>query len=305
MTIDALAGLAAAATSPAAGLAAGTGPLDPRLPVAERVRRDLLSYDAQRMATPDGIRLGQELLSVVGGVTTPYATDVDGEQGPDTTARLRSFQAAQRLPDTGRFDEATFRRLVQPILAACELPAPSKGARADVVAVANRFAAHGAREISPNAGPWVRLFMAGNEGRSWAWCAGFATFVWVLAAAAAADAAAALERVRRYRSFDCDVIATRAQADGRFVEGSEVAAGRASILPGDLFLVQARERDWVHVGVVTAVRDGGRRIATVEGNTNAGGSREGLYVLARERAVTGGRASGLDFVRLPSAGAAQ
>src|SRR5438046_1958426 len=33
------------------------------------------------------------------------------------------------------------------------------------------------REVGkPNCGPWVRLYMDGNEGEQWFWCAGFATF---------------------------------------------------------------------------------------------------------------------------------
>ena len=27
----------------------------------------------------------------------------------------------------------------------------------------------------PNSGPWVRLYMNGNEGEDWLWCAGFVT----------------------------------------------------------------------------------------------------------------------------------
>ncbi|HEX9952433.1 MAG TPA: peptidoglycan-binding domain-containing protein [Rubricoccaceae bacterium] len=299
MTIDMLAGLAAGAAATTA--AKEPGPIHAALPVVDAVRRDLLTYDAQRARTEAGVRLCQELLSVYGPNAAPFATDVDGDHGEDTTRKLRAFQLAQRLPQTGQFDEPTFRALVAPILASFALPV-GKDARSAVVAAANLHAAYSAREIKPNAGPWVRTYMAGNEGAAWAWCAGFASFVWLQAAAAQADATA-VAKARRYRTFGCDEIATRAKADGRFVEGADVVAGRAAVLPGDLFLVQARERDWVHVGVVTAVRDGGRRIGTVEGNTNSGGSREGLYVLARERSVAGGRASGLDFVRCPFAAA--
>ena len=97
------------------------------------------------------------------------------------------------------------------------------------------------------------------------------------------------------------MIAQRAIEDGRFVSGHYVYNGQEAILPGDLFLVQSRKGDWVHVGIVGAVRNGGREIGTIEGNTNAGGSREGLYVLERNRRVTAARYSGLDFVRCPFA----
>ena len=295
MTIDTLAGLAGAAACE------GTAGLAPELPVVAAVRRELLEYDAARAKSEAGVELFQELFSVYGPTPPRYALLVDGDKGPKSTGVAAEFQRAHGLPVSGNFDLATFRTLVAPILAACTLPTSSKGARAAIVAVANSHAAAHAREIAPNSGPWVRTYMAGNQGAAWAWCAGFASFVWLQAALAQPDPAAAFALAKRYRSFGCDVIANRAKADGRFVEGADVLSGRASILPGDLFLVQAREHDWVHVGVVTAVRDGGRRVATVEGNTNSGGGREGLYVLARERSVSGGRSSGMDFVRCPFA----
>ena len=63
--------------------------------------------------------------------------------------------------------------------------------------------------------------------------------------------------------------------------------------PADLFLVMASPSDATHTGFVESVQPDGR-IATVEGNSNDDGSREGHSVVERTR-----RATGLLYVRWP------
>ena len=82
----------------------------------------------------------------------------------------------------------------------------------------------------------------------------------------------------------CDVLATEAMADGRFVAESELAQGAVSLddLPrGSLFLIRRSSTDWTHVGVV--VTAGTEIIETIEGNTNDGGARDGYEVCRRIR----------------------
>jgi hypothetical protein len=83
--------------------------------------------------------------------------------------------------------------------------------------------------------------------------------------------------------------ATNASVAGRFGDTPEA---------GGLFLVRGeRAGDWTHMGFVEGVHldaDGmPEAIATIEGNANDAGGREGIEVCARTRGL-----GKLDFVRL-------
>ncbi len=224
----------------------------------------------------------QEWLSL-GGV----GVVVDGEFGPATAAAVRAFQRRAKLPSTGVVDQATFGRLVAPMAAALATPAFPSGTDlgAAVVAVARQHLAQGPREVGgQNCGPWVRLYMDGNQGAAWPWCAGFATFV-------VEQASAALGRTAPLgRTYSCDVLAERARGADRLVEGPLADPARA-IRPGSLFLVRRSAGDWEHVGIVCAARPDA--FHTVEGNTNDAGDREGYEVCARVRGY-----ERKDFVRI-------
>jgi hypothetical protein len=62
--------------------------------------------------------------------------------------------------------------------------------------------------------------------------------------------------------------------------------------PGDIFLVRGGRTGHCHTGLVVAVP--GERVQTVEGNTDPGGSANGIGVFQRSRPC-----AALDFVRLP------
>jgi hypothetical protein len=54
------------------------------------------------------------------------------------------------------------------------------------------------------------------------------------------------------------------------------------IQPREIFLnVRVRDKDWTHTGII--LNREGDWIHTIEGNTNAGGSREGMEVRQRMR----------------------
>ncbi len=63
--------------------------------------------------------------------------------------------------------------------------------------------------------------------------------------------------------------------------------------PGTVFLNRRVSSDWTHTGFVVEAR--GETFATIEGNTNDEGSREGYEVCARTRGY-----AKKDFVRLSS-----
>lgn len=208
----------------------------------------------------------------------------DGEFGPATEAAVIQFQKKKKLGATGVVDEATWKKLVEPMAAALNpIPPNGKPFSRLVVAYARQHLKQHPREIGgDNRGPWVRLYMDGNEGDAWFWCAGFATYC-------VRQAAESLGvEVPIGRTYSCDVIATEAKREARFIPEAS-AVGK--VKPGSLFLVRRTPSDWIHVGIV--VKAAHETFLTVEGNTNDEGSSNGYEVCARTRSY-----SGRDFVRL-------
>lgn len=223
-----------------------------------------------------GVRAVQEWLGLQG-----IHTAIDSAFGPATTAAVRQFQSRQRLRVTGDVDQTTFARLVAPMAAVLEPIAPASGAKLGdvVVAYAQQHLAQHPREIGgQNRGPWVRLYMDGNEGAEWPWCAGFATFV-------LKQACESLGCPMPVRStVSCDLLASSAQEKGCFARGA-VTRDRTRLTPGSLFLNARTAGDWVHTGIVVSLD---REVFhTIEGNTNDSGDREGYEVCARVRGYKG------------------
>ena len=267
-----------------AGASASTAASTPYTP-APTVRlpaEAVYAGDVTAGASGPRARLVQEWLTL-GGV----GVMVDGEFGPATATAVRAFQRRAKLPSTGVVDQATFARLVAPMAAALAMPAfaPGTALGTAVVAVARQHLAQNPREVGgQNSGPWVRLYMDGNQGAAWPWCAGFATFV-------LAQACAALGRAMPLgRTFSCDVLAERARGADRLVRDRPDDPAKA-VPPGSLFLVRRSPTDWEHVGIVAAARPDA--FHTIEGNTNDAGDREGYEVCTRVRGY-----DRKDFVRL-------
>lgn len=141
------------------------------------------------------------------------------------------------------------------------------------------------REVGgPNAGPWVRLFMNGQEGPAWPWCAGFVT--WVRRTVGCS--------LLSTRTFSCDLLWSAAeQARIPTLVRPTGSAAKAGLKQGALFMVTnpKNRSDRTHVGFVTGVSSDGETISTLEGNTNDAGSREGYEVCRRTRAT-----GNLDFI---------
>lgn len=146
--------------------------------------------------------------------------------------------------------------------------------KAKVVPVAELFVGWLKEASGANDGPWVEAVQrtTGNR-RGDPWCASWVNFVLQIAYAGRSPLPA---------TASCDVLLEWGRKHGRIVETPE---------PGDVFLVMRTPTDAVHTGFVT--RETPTTVHTLEGNTNAGGSREGWGVFARER-----RKAPLLFVRV-------
>jgi hypothetical protein len=211
----------------------------------------------------------QEWLSLNGLGVVP-----DGRFGPATEAAVRSFQARTKLAANGTVNQRVFAALIKPMRAALAPAAPRRSLGATFTAYARAHLKAHPREVGgQNMGPWVRLYMGGNEGPQFPWCAGFVCFV-LEQACTAMNRAMPIEA-----SVSCDSLAASAKERGLFVGEQEARDTR--IPHGALFLNRLAPRDWTHVGLVTRFEKESMR--TIEGNTNDEGSREGHEVCARTR----------------------
>jgi hypothetical protein len=219
-----------------------------------------------------GIRVKrlQEWLNIRG-----YGLVVDSDFGPVTAQAVGRFQTSARLPMTGRLDQATFAQLVLPMTRTLRRPRRRRSSLGAMIVAGGKrhLREHPIETGGQNCGPWVRLYMEGNDGSPWPWCAGFVRFL--------------LEQARQKLkaplpiagSFSCDTLAAQANDAGLFVAERDAVPG--AIPPGAFFLVRRTPTDWTHVGVVT--RSGPDAFDTIEGNTNDDGGREGFEVCARTR----------------------
>jgi len=250
------------------------------------VTRELtLDREYKRRDKGDKVRGIQEWLSLQG-----QGVSIDGAFGPATEAAVRGFQTGSGIAVTGIVDTATFAALAEPLAAAITpILATEKTLNDMILAYANQHLARHPLEVGgQNCGPWVRVYMEGNQGTDWPWCAGFACFI-------LRQAADALGKPMPFkRTFSCDVLASQAMAAGRFISAAAIAKGKVQkedIPPGSLFINRRTDNDWNHTGIAIAFHDD--HFETIEGNTNDAGDREGYEVCRRIRGY-----GGKDFVKI-------
>lgn len=225
-----------------------------------------------------------------------FRTSIDGAYGPATEVCVAAFQKKKRLPQTGIVDDATWNALVAPMRDA--LQPPKNIARLSpqmtVRKVAEQHLAQHPVEIGgDNRGPWVRLYCEGNDGRAWAWCAGFVSLIMLQAYFYREEQAP----IRG--SVSCDSLAAQARAADRFIAERDITRGRIAWeeLGGcGIFLKRRTDTDWVHAGfALDAVGEPSETVfSTIEGNTNDEGSRDGFEACRRMRGLA---RSDYDFIR--------
>ena len=203
-----------------------------------------------------------------------FNLQLDGAFGPATQRAIEAFQRKKSLSVTGTITRNTYDALFAPLdyVQAPVKPASTLGKT--LLTYSKRHLRQHPMEVGgQNRGPWVRLYMKGNEGEAWPWCAGFVSYV--LKQASQAHGV----RMPIAPTFSCDLLAASAKQKGRFLSGRK--ANPDTLTPGSIFLNRRSSTDWVHTGIVVAVHKDS--IETIEGNTNDEGSREGYEVCRRFR----------------------
>jgi hypothetical protein len=205
-----------------------------------------------------------------------FGVTIDGVFGPVTRQTIKDFQTAQHLSPSGDPDDATLNRLVEPMRTALR-PIPAAGLTVGEMVVAygrQHLSAHPREVGGQNMGPWVRLYMYGNEGPSYPWCAGFVSYI-------LRQACQSLNIEPPFvTSSSCAFMAESAMSKGLYFPEADVAERTREELTGAVFFVR-KPGQWVHTGIVAEASPD--QFTTIEGNTNDDGSSEGYEVCQRIR----------------------
>lgn len=222
------------------------------------------------------VRRLQNRLNAV-GIQPPV--EVDGDFGRDTERAVKLFQARAVSPDgvplsiDGEVGAITWAALfgADTVPEATEAPA---GLLARTLAIAAGEVGTMEQPLGSNDGPEVRQYLAavGLAGR-YAWCAAFV--YWCVREAAEREGLGnPLPRTGGVLKMWADA----GKSGIRRVTGADAYARPSLVKPGYVFVMDYG-RGMGHTGFVETVAAG--KLTTIEGNTNEGGSRNGVGVFRR------------------------
>ena len=214
----------------------------------------------------------------------------NGRFAEDTGAAVKRFQ--MRFPDVdgvplkvdGAVGPLTWAALFG-VEAAAPDPAPAAASSFGLAAIEVARAEIGVREEPPgsNRGRRVDEYLRGvgldPAGGSFAWCAAFVYFCFGKAAGATGR--------RNPLTKTAGVLAhwNRAETSGaRRIKKADAAANPSLVRVGQIFCIDFGGGAG-HTGIVTGIQSG--KLLTIEGNTNDGGSRDGIGVFARQGRTIG------------------
>lgn len=249
-----------------------------------------LSFDGVIKKGDKGVKVRrvQEWLKI-----NNFASGVDSDFGDATEACVTNFQKSKGLSQTGTVNQVTWDALVEPLnkaLAPIHFPAGIKLSEAILRFAKQHLAQHPIEVGGDNSGPWVRVYMDGNQGAGQRWCAGFITFVMKQACTQLG------QPMPIPGSHSCDSLAYQAKQAGLFVKGAQIESGGVSwsgLGAAQIFLVRKTPTDWIHTGF--SFEGANTVFSTIEGNTNEDGSTNGFEVARRTRSVPK-----KDFIKFPS-----
>lgn len=134
----------------------------------------------------------------------------------------------------------------------------------------------GVTEVGNNGGQQVREYQKATwlEVGPWAWCAAF--ICWLFLKVQASGAGTDIKRPQTAGAWDFENWAKNAGPKVKLIK----PLGKEPILAGDILVFT-----FSHIGISSKDNGTSATVQTVEGNTNAGGSREGdgVYLKSRQR----------------------
>jgi len=214
--------------------------------------------------------------------------EADGVFGGDTESALKLFQTRRNLLADGVVGPHTWAELFN------DAPPPVIEAPVPLLAqvVAKGLSQDGVREDPgrPNRGPQVDQYLARvglDPAKGYAWCASFAYWCFDEAARQLGVANPCVKTGGVLDHWARSPLSARVAAQDAFDDPR-------LIRPGALFVVDHGAGKG-HMGIVVQVLAG--EIATIEGNTNRAGSREGDGVYQKTRTVSSINVGFLDYAR--------
>lgn len=207
---------------------------------------------------------------------------VDGDFGQNTLAAVQLFQARHTdahgapLEIDGKVGADTWGALFgAKTVPVVDAPAPKSELLVEVLDVASKEV--GVREVGNNAGPRVEQYQKSvGISRGDAWCV---AFVYWCFQTAAANKGVTNPMQKNCRTGGVLDLWNRARvADIPTISTEQALDNPARVKPGMVFIISTGGGKG-HTGLVSRVV--GNRLETIEGNTNDGGSREGIGVFRR------------------------
>lgn len=235
--------------------------------------------------TGEDVKYLQSSLNSVGN----YNIAVNGSFDSNTDAAVKAFQKSAGLKADGIVGNKTTSALDK------KMQSNSKSVESNtnlleqtILETAKSFV--GQKEISGNMGFIQPFFMKLMESigwkKKWAWCSMFCKLVYT-----ESYKKLGLDPKRMTKFISPSVQQTRANL---IKAGYPIITDWKQVKPGAyISWVSSSDRTKGHTGILVEFIENGTKMITIEGNTNAEGSREGDSVAKKTRAAVVGKGKGL------------
>lgn len=233
----------------------------------------------------DDVKFLQESLNSVGN----YGINVNGTFDSSTESVVKAFQKNNGLTADGIVGQMTRNAIMSKLNTSSEASeSKPQTLMQAILETAQSFV--GQKEISGNMGfkqPFfLRLMESIGWRRSWAWCSMFCKLVYT-----EASKKVGIDPKIITKHISPSVQRTRAN----FIKaGFPLQTDWTKVRPGAyISWVSSKDRTKGHTGILVEFLENGKKMKTIEGNTNAEGSREGDSVAVKIRNAEVGKGSSL------------
>lgn len=233
----------------------------------------------------DDIKFLQESLNSLGN----YGLTVNGTFDSSTESVVKAFQKNNGLSADGIVGQMTRNAILSKLATPTNLSESKPSSLTEaILETANSFV--GQKEISGNMGfkqPFfLRLMESIGWKKSWAWCSMFCKLVYT---EASKKVGVDPKLITKYISPSVQ------QTRANFIKaGFPLQTDWTKVKPGAyISWVSSKDKSKGHTGILIEFLEGGKKMKTIEGNTNAEGSREGDSVAVKIRNAQVGKGTSL------------